>query len=136
MATLSTVTSCLIRYSRQVSSPFWQIVLDALQMEETAAIDSAPVPCVSYKRGKQASDCVSTADYGVCSSKAMKDFGCTLHSVVSLSGLIMGFLLTPFCEGAMLTFSVPDPQPNVRCHNKRCVMAYNRKALKLGLCWL
>ncbi len=33
-----------------------QIVLDAFQMEETAAIDSAPVPCVGYKRSKQASD--------------------------------------------------------------------------------
>jgi len=71
------------------------IVLDALELEETAAIDSAPVPCVSYKRGKQASDFVGTADYGVCSSKAMKYFGCKLHSVVSLTGLIMGLLLTP-----------------------------------------
>jgi Transposase DDE domain len=72
-----------------------QLVLDALELEETAAIDSAPVPCVSYKRGKGASDFVGTANYGVCSSKAMKDFGCKLHSVVSLTGLIMGFLLTP-----------------------------------------
>jgi len=72
-----------------------QIVLDALELEETAAIDSAPVPCVSYKRGKQRSDGVGTADYGACLSKAMKDFGCTLHSVVSLTGLILGFLLTP-----------------------------------------
>ncbi len=72
-----------------------QLVLDALQLEETAAIDSAPVPCVSYKRSKQASDFVGTADYGVCSSKAMKYFGCKLHSVVGLSGLILGFLLTP-----------------------------------------
>ncbi len=71
-----------------------RLVLDTLQMEETAAIDSAPVPCVSYKRSKQASDFVGTADYGVCSSKAMKYFGCKLHTVVSLSGLIMGFLLT------------------------------------------
>jgi hypothetical protein len=72
-----------------------QLVQQGLQLEETAAIDSAPVPCVSYKRGKQASDFVGTADYGVCSSKAMKYFGCKLHSVVSLTGLIMGFLLTP-----------------------------------------
>ena len=71
-----------------------QLVLDTLQLEETAAIDSAPVPCVSYKRGKQASDFVGMADYGVCSGKAMKYFGCKLHTVVSLSGLIMGFLLT------------------------------------------
>jgi hypothetical protein len=72
-----------------------QIVLDALQLEETAAIDSAPVPCVGYKRGKQASDFVGTAEYGVCSSKAMKYFGLKLHSVVSLTGVVMGFLLTP-----------------------------------------
>src|SRR5712671_6885964 len=48
-----------------------QMVLDALALEETAAIDSAPVPCVGYKRGKQGSDFLGTADYGVCSSKAM-----------------------------------------------------------------
>src|SRR5690348_16409066 len=72
-----------------------QLVLDAFELEETAAIDSAPVPCVSYKRSKGASDFVGSADYGVCSSKAMKYFGYKLHTVVSLSGLIMGFLLTP-----------------------------------------
>src|SRR6202043_2998693 len=72
-----------------------QMVLDALELEETAAIDSAPLPCVSYKRSKQSSDFVGTADYGVCSSKAMKYFGCKLHTVVSLTGLILGFLLTP-----------------------------------------
>src|SRR5437764_8120327 len=72
-----------------------QIVLDALQLEETAAIDSAAVPCVGYKRAKAASDFVGTAQYGVCSSKAMKYFGYKLHSVVSLTGVIMGFVLTP-----------------------------------------
>jgi Transposase DDE domain len=72
-----------------------QLVLDALDREDMAAIDSAPLPCVSYKRSKQASDFVGTADYGVCQSKAMKYFGCKLHTVVSLTGLILGFLLTP-----------------------------------------
>ena len=72
-----------------------QIVLDALQLEETAAIDSAPVPCIGYKRGKQASDFVGTADYGVCSSKAMKYFGLKLHSVVSLTGVVMGLSRYP-----------------------------------------
>src|SRR5437762_11884783 len=69
-----------------------QLVLEALQLEETAAIDSAPVPCVGYKRAKHASDFVGTADYGVCSSKAMKYLGCKLHSVVSFTGVVMGFL--------------------------------------------
>ena len=31
----------------------------------------------------------------MCSSKALKYFGCKFHSVVSLTGIIMGFLLTP-----------------------------------------
>jgi len=72
-----------------------QIVLDALLLEETAVIDSVPVPCVGYKRAKQGSDFVGTADYGVCSSKAMKYFGFKLHTIVSLTGVLMGFVLTP-----------------------------------------
>lgn len=72
-----------------------QIVLDALAWEETAAIDSAPVPCVGYKRSKQRSDFLGFADYGICSSKALKYFGCKLHCVVSLTGVILSFLLTP-----------------------------------------
>src|SRR5207253_2733627 len=107
-----------------------QLVLDALELEETAAIDSAPVPCVSYKRSKQASDFVGTADYGVCSSKAMKYFGYKLHSVVSLSGLIMGFLLT--------AANSYDNQPVVElldsfCHHLKRLLgdgAYNDAALQ------
>src|SRR5205085_7544156 len=34
------------------------------------------------------------AEYGVCSSKALKYFGLKLHSVVSLTGVMMGSLLT------------------------------------------
>src|SRR5947209_6146754 len=33
-----------------------QLVLQALQLEETARIDSALVPCVGYKRAKKGSD--------------------------------------------------------------------------------
>jgi hypothetical protein len=72
-----------------------QIVLDALLLEETAVIDSAPVPCIGYKRGKQASDFVGKAEYGVCSSKALKYFGFKLHTIVSFTGVVMNFLLTP-----------------------------------------
>ena len=72
-----------------------QIVVDALQLEETAVVDSAPVPCVGYKRSKASSDFAGMADYGVCSSKAMKYFGCKFHSLVSLTGVIMGFVVTP-----------------------------------------
>src|SRR5258708_29662767 len=51
-----------------------QVVLDALQLEETAAIDSAPVPCMGYRRAKHASDFGGRAEYGVCSTKALKYF--------------------------------------------------------------
>jgi hypothetical protein len=72
-----------------------QVVLDALELEETAAIDSAPVPCVGYKRAKHASDFAGMAEYGVCSSKALKYFGLKLHSVVSLTGVVMGRSRSP-----------------------------------------
>src|SRR5258707_4640892 len=72
-----------------------QVVLDALELEETAVIDSAPVPCVGYKRAKATSDFAGTADYGVCSSKALKYFGLKLHSVVSLTGVVMGRSRSP-----------------------------------------
>ena len=72
-----------------------QMVLDALALEETAAIDSAPVPCVGYKRAKHASDFAGMAEYGVCSSKALKYFGLKLHSVVSLTGVVMGRSRSP-----------------------------------------
>ena len=39
-----------------------QVVLEALALEETAAIDSAPVPCVGYKRAKGASDFAGRAE--------------------------------------------------------------------------
>lgn len=72
-----------------------QIIVDALYLEETATIDSAPVPAVGYKRSKEGSDFVGKAGYGVCNSKAMKYFGFKLHTVVSLTGVVMNFLLTP-----------------------------------------
>src|SRR6266516_4394213 len=40
-----------------------QVVREARELEETAAIDEAPVPCLGYKRGKQATDFAGTAEY-------------------------------------------------------------------------
>lgn len=71
-----------------------QVVLDARELEETATLASAPVPCVGYKRAKHTSDFAGMAEYGVCSSKALQYFGLQLHSVVRLTGGVMGFLLT------------------------------------------
>jgi hypothetical protein len=71
-----------------------QIVLDALLLERTGVVDSAPVPVVGYKRPKDDSDFLGRADYGICSSKAMKYFGAKLHTLVSLTGVIMNFVVT------------------------------------------
>jgi len=61
---------------------------------DTAVIDSAPTPCVGYKRSKLATDFAGQSHYGVCSSKAMQYFGVKLHNLVTLSGIILDFMLT------------------------------------------
>jgi Transposase DDE domain len=70
------------------------LVLDALQDADIGVVDSAPMPCMGRKRDKRHSDFVGVADYGLCCAKSMKYFGCKLHTLVSLTGVIMGFLLT------------------------------------------
>lgn len=71
-----------------------QIVTNALQSDELATVDSAPVPCVGRKRDKSSSNFIGFADYGICSSKAMKYFGCKIHTIVNLTGVVLGYLLT------------------------------------------
>lgn len=70
------------------------LVLDARELEETAVSDSAPVPCLGDTRAKAASEVAGFAEDGVWSSTALTSVGLTLHSVVSLTGVVMGFLLT------------------------------------------
>jgi len=67
-------------------------VLKALLAKE-GILDSAPVPCVGYKRSKNQTR-FHDADYGVCSSKAMQYFGYKFHAIVSLTGTIIDFMLT------------------------------------------
>lgn len=61
--------------------------------QQVGIIDSAPVPVVSYKRSKRSSD-FTNAQYGVCISKAMKYFGYKLHTIVSLTGVVIDFMLS------------------------------------------
>jgi Transposase DDE domain len=89
------------RYNRR-KRDLWSVILAvrlslsiALQEAEVGVVDSAPMPCVGRKRDKRHSDFVGVADYGLCCAKSMKYFGCKLHTLVSLTGVIMGFLLTP-----------------------------------------
>lgn len=90
------------RYNRR-KRDLWSIILAvrmalliALGADEadTAAIDSAPTPTVGYKRSKLATDFAGQSYYGVCSSKAMKYFGAKLHNLVTLTGVILDFMLT------------------------------------------
>lgn len=71
------------------------VVSRTLQGASIAVVDSAPVPLMGRKRDKAASDFLGFGDYGFCSSKSLKYFGCKLHTVVSLTGTILGYLLTP-----------------------------------------
>lgn len=68
------------------------IALKAFEVN-SAIIDSAPVPCVGYKRGKKRTK-FDDADYGYCSSKVMKYFGYKLTSLVTLTGVIIDFMLS------------------------------------------
>jgi hypothetical protein len=90
------------RYNRR-KRDLWSVIL-AVRMAllialgaseaDTTAIDSAPIPCVGYKRSKLVTDFASSSHYGVCSSKAMKYFGVKLHNLVTLTGIILDFMLT------------------------------------------
>jgi hypothetical protein len=89
------------RYNRR-KRDLWAVILSVrislllmLRAHEydIALIDSAPVPCISYKRDKRSAK-FQGAGYGVCTSKAMKYFGYKLHSLVTLTGIIIDFVLT------------------------------------------
>lgn len=89
------------RYNRRKRDLCWIIlavrmaVLVMLGAYEatTVAIDSAPVPVTGYKRPKN-STWSEVAAYGRCAAKAMKYFGCKLTTLVSLTGIILDFVLT------------------------------------------
>lgn len=89
------------RYNRRKKN-LWSIILAVrisllLMLKaygvETVATDSAPVPAIAYKRDKRTTD-FTDAGYGVCSSKAMKYFGYKFHELVSLTGVIVEFMLS------------------------------------------
>ena len=89
------------RYNRRKKA-LWQVIL-AIRIgllvmlkayeEEVGIIDSAPVPVTAYKRDKKGTR-FDTANYGVCSSKAMQYFGYKLHTIVGLCGTVIDFMLS------------------------------------------
>lgn len=88
------------RYNRR-KKDLWRIILavrislliSLKAQTDTVVLDSAPVPCVGYKRPKKSTK-FTDADYGYCSSKAMKYFGYKFHNLVSLTGIVIDFMLS------------------------------------------
>lgn len=64
-----------------------------LPQVKIVAIDSVPLPVMGYKRDKSQTD-FTEAEYGYCSSKALKYFGFKLHALVSMCGSIVDYCLT------------------------------------------
>jgi hypothetical protein len=58
-------------------------------------LDTKPVPVLSYKRNKRASDFLGNANYGVCASRNLKYFGYKLVAVTTLGGVPMLYDLVP-----------------------------------------
>jgi hypothetical protein len=58
-------------------------------------LDTQPVPVLSYKRNKHASDFLGNAAYGVCASRNLKYFGYKLVALSTLRGVPMLYDLVP-----------------------------------------
>ena len=65
------------------------------ETQQFLLLDTKPVPVLSYKRNKDSSDFLGSANYGYCSSKAMKYFGYKLVVLTSLSGVPLHIELVP-----------------------------------------
>lgn len=58
-------------------------------------MDTKPVPVMGYKRSKRRSDFLGNADYGVCASRKLKNFGYKLVTVTTLRGIPVVYDLVP-----------------------------------------
>ena len=65
------------------------------EAQQFLLLDTTPVPVLSYKRNKDSSDFLGSANYGYCSSKAMKYFGYKLVMLTSLTGVPLHLELVP-----------------------------------------
>ncbi len=90
------------RYNRRKRNLSWIILLVRSAILRTlgvanlksGSIDSAPVPVTGYKRDKAAA-WAEVAAYGRCAAKAMHYYGCKLNTLVSETGIVMDFVLSP-----------------------------------------
>jgi hypothetical protein len=65
------------------------------ELLECLLLDTKPVPVLSYKRNKQHSDFLGSANYGVCVSRKLKYFGYKLVLLCSLQGDSVYYDLVP-----------------------------------------
>lgn len=64
-------------------------------LQQYLLMDTKPVPVVSYKRCKDKSDFLGSANYGYCASKAMKYYGYKLVLLSTLEGIPLAYDLVP-----------------------------------------
>ncbi len=65
------------------------------ELQKYLLLDTKPVPVVSYKRNKDNSDFLGSANYGYCASKAMKYYGYKLVLLSTLEGIPIVYDLVP-----------------------------------------
>jgi hypothetical protein len=63
--------------------------------ENKFLLDTKPVPVVGYKRNKQHSDFVGSANYGKCTSRNLQYFGYKLVTISTLNGIPVVYDLVP-----------------------------------------
>jgi hypothetical protein len=73
---------------------YWLAKQGALQ-QSCFLLDTKPIPVVGYKRSKQGSDFLGSADYGFCASRNLKYFGYKLVMVSTLKGMPIVYDLVP-----------------------------------------
>jgi len=65
------------------------------QLASLYVLDTEPVPVVGYKRPKEKSDFLGSAEYGYCKSKSLHYWGYKLVMLVTADGIPVAFELVP-----------------------------------------
>jgi hypothetical protein len=88
------VRSRALRYRLEQLRQHWHKKL-VKELQAYLLMDSKPVPVLSYKRNKDHSDFLGSANYGVCTSRALKYFGYKLIMLATLEGVPVCYDLLP-----------------------------------------
>jgi len=83
-----------LRWRVEALRKHWQSCIVS-ELQQYLLMDTKPVPVLSYKRSKDNSDFLGSADYGYCASKAMKYYGYKLVLLSTLEGIPLFYDLVP-----------------------------------------